>query len=94
MSIMIDAMVMGNSLKEHGSKAKRYLCINDDTLASKISCLMEAFWNVVPVSHVEISRLHPGVSDELLKHLQGVCSKIQTMGAAKNAAAGRANALW
>ena len=30
--IMVDTLVLGNSLQEHGVKAQKLLCINEDTL--------------------------------------------------------------
>ena len=49
--ICVDILVSGNSLREHGMKAKMYLCINDDTLQMKVSQLFKAFSNLVPVTH-------------------------------------------
>ena len=40
---MVDVMVLGNSLQEHGVKAEKVLCINDDTKLNGIADLMGAF---------------------------------------------------
>ena len=76
LEVMIDTLVLGNSLQEHGHKAKRFLCINDDTGDIAISRLLRAFWQLVPVEHV-ISPRHLRGSEQ--KRLQGVYSKLQTM---------------
>ena len=44
---MVDVMVLGNSLQEHGVKAQKLLCINEDTLENNIANLMRAFWQFV-----------------------------------------------
>ena len=74
--IMVDVMVLGYSLQEHGNKAERMLCINDDTLQNKVANLMKAFWTFVPVHHVELPA-HLRGSEQ--KRLQGVYSKLQTV---------------
>ena len=68
-------VVLGNSLKEHGVKAKRYICINDDTLEMNMSQLLKAFWELVPVKHSRIPK-HLRGSEQ--SRLQGVYSKLQT----------------
>ena len=73
---MLDVMVLGNSLHEHGMKAKKLLCINDDTQENSISNLMRAFWEFVPVQHVEIPSHLQGSEQS---RLQGVYSKLQTV---------------
>ena len=73
---VLDAMVLGNSLHEHGVKAKKFLCINDDTQKYNISNLMRAFWQFVPVQHVALPR-HLRGSEQ--SRLQGVWSKLQTV---------------
>ena len=73
---MIDVMVLGNSLKETGLKASRLLCINEDTAELSIAMLMKAFWNFVPVTHLELpEHLHATAQ----RRLQGVYSKLQTI---------------
>ena len=73
---VLDAMVLGNSLHEHGVKAKKFLCINNDTQEYNISNLMRAFWQFVPVQHVDLPR-HLRGSEQ--SRLQGVWSKLQTV---------------
>ena len=75
-SIFVDILVLGHSLEEHGNKAKRFLCINDDTLNTPMSNLFRAFWNLVPVQHIALPRHLVGTEQ---KRLQGVFSKLQTM---------------
>ena len=72
-SIMVDVMVLGNSLKEHGNKAQRYLCVTDDTEDSRLACLMQAFWTCVPVTHVDRAA-HLQWTE--IQRLQGVYSKL------------------
>jgi len=74
--VIIDTLVLGHSLEEHGHKAKRFLCINDDTGEMAISRLLRAFWHLVPVEHVKLPH-HLRGSEQ--KRLQGVYSKLQTM---------------
>ena len=74
--IMIDVLVLGNSLLEHNTKASKLLCLNDDTRDMKIARLTRAFWSTVDVSHTELPK-HLQGSEQ--KRLQGVYSKLQTM---------------
>ena len=74
--IMVDVMVLGNSLQEHGVKAEKVLCINDDTKLNGIADLMGAFWQFVPVQHVPLPRRLRGSEQS---RLQGVYSKLQTV---------------
>ena len=68
LSTMIDVMVLGNSLKETGLKASRLLCINEDTAELSIAMLMKAFWNFVPVTHLELpEHLHATAQRRLPK---------------------------
>ena len=73
---MVDVMVLGNSLQEHGVKAEKVLCINDDTELNSIADLMRSFWQFVPVHHVPLPR-HLRGSEQ--SRLQGVYSKLQTV---------------
>ena len=73
---MIDAMVLGNALKEHGVKAAKILCINDDTREHAMANLMRAFWEFREVWHVELPS-HLEGSEQT--RLRGVYSKLQTM---------------
>ena len=76
LSIMVDVMVLGNSLQEHGVKAAKILCINDDTEKNSIAQLMRAFWHFAPVQHVRLPK-HLRGSEQ--SRLQGVYSKLQTV---------------
>ena len=71
--IFVDILVNGFSLREHGIKAKKYLCINDNTQQMKIPQLFKAFWNLVPVTH---SGLPKHLQGKEAKRLQGVYSKL------------------
>ena len=73
---MVDILVLGNSLQEHGVKAEKLLCINDDTMKSPIAQLMKAFWQFVPVKHVALPKHLRGTEQS---RLQGVYSKLQTV---------------
>lgn len=73
---MIDTMVLGQSLQEHGNKAKRVLCINNDTQEMRVADLMKAFWQFLPVEHAEVPQ-HLQGSEQT--RLQGVYSKLQTV---------------
>ena len=74
--VMVDVMVLGNSLQEHGVKAEKLLCINDDTELNSIAHLMRSFWQFVPVHHVPFPRHFRGSEQS---RLQGVYSKLQTV---------------
>ena len=74
--IMVDVMVLGNSLQEHGVKAEKLLCINEDTEKNSIAHLMRSFWQFAPVQHVQLPR-HLKGSEQA--RLQGVYSKLQTV---------------
>ena len=43
---MVDVMVLGNSLQEHGVKAEKVLCINDDAMLNGIADLMGSWEHV------------------------------------------------
>ena len=73
---MVDVMVLGNSLQEHGVKAAKVLCINDDTQQHSIANLMRAFFQFVPVKHVRLPK-HLRGSEQ--SRLQGVYSRFQTV---------------
>ena len=72
--VMIDILVLGDSLKRHKNKAETFLCINDDTRECRLSNLFQAFWKPVPVSHVCLPSHLEGSE---MKRLQGVYSKLQ-----------------
>ena len=74
--IMVDVMVLGNSLQEHGVKAEKLLCINEDTEKNSIAHLMRSFWQFAPVQHVQLPE-HLKGSEQV--RLQGVYSKLQTV---------------
>ena len=73
---MVDVMVLGNSLQEHGVKAEKLLCINEDTEKNSIAHLMRSFWQFAHVQHVQLPR-HLRGSEQA--RLQGVYSKLQTV---------------
>ena len=72
---MVDMLVLGNSLKEHGTKARMLLCVNEDTRLDKVHRLLETFWELVPVKHTKLPARLQGTEQS---RLQGVYIKIQT----------------
>ena len=76
LSVMLDVMVLANSVNDFGVKASRWLCTNEDTLQEDIAMLMKAFWEFVPVQPLELLR-HLKATKQ--KRLQGDYSKLQTM---------------
>ena len=74
--IMIDILVLGNSLRRHGTKADMFLCMNDDTRRCRLSNLFKLFWRPVPVKRVA---LPPHLQGSELERLQGVYFKLQTL---------------
>ena len=74
--ILVDVMVLGNFLREHGLEATEFLCINGDTKENVISSIPKALRGSVPVTDSGI----PGQQRGSEQHrLQGVYSELQTM---------------
>ena len=74
--VAVDILVLGNSLKEHGNKTDRFLCISDDTSEMNISNLFLAFWRQVRTPDTTIG---PDMLATRNKHLIGVHSKFNAM---------------
>ena len=76
LKVVVDQMALGQSLREHGNKASMVLCINEDTLELPMAQLLNAWWDLYPVKHVE---LPPHLRGTEQRRLQGVYSKLQTV---------------
>ena len=75
---VLQAFVLGYSLRRHKTKADLILCVERATLESptfRWAHLLRTFWHVVPVEHLPTpARLHATVQ----ARLEGVYSKLQT----------------
>ena len=72
--IIIDALVLGKSLKESGTRARMVACVDSSTLEEPMSMLLEMFWEVMPVEHLKIQQ---DLVEGGMERLHGVYSKLQ-----------------
>jgi hypothetical protein len=72
--ILVDCLVLGNSLDENGVKVTKTICVNSDTRKMNAHLLLEKFWSIVKVEH---ATLPDHLEDTEIKRLKGVYSKIQ-----------------
>ena len=72
--IITDALVLGESLKESGTRARMVACVDSSTLELPMSVHLERFWEVMPVEplHVPQDLVEAG-----MQRLQGVYNKLQ-----------------
>ena len=54
--IITDALVLGESLKASGTRARMVACVAADTLQVAMSVHLERFWEVMPVEHLKIQQ--------------------------------------
>ena len=73
--ILVDCLVLGYSLDHHGVKARKEICVNEDTRENNMHRLLERFWQIIPVQHAELPKHLKGTEIDRLK---GVYSKMQT----------------
>ena len=70
----MDALVLGNSIKSVGTKARMVACLEPETLKLPMAEHLTAFWDIMPVQPLQLP-------DHLLKqnmeHLRGVYNKLQ-----------------
>ena len=72
--IIIDALVLGEPLKESGTRARMVACVDASTLELPMSVHLERFWEVMVVKHLEIPQ---GLVEAGMERLKGVYSKLQ-----------------
>ena len=72
--IIIDALVLGESLKESGTRARMVACVDASTLELPMSVHLERFWEVMVVKHLEIPQR---LVEAGMDRLKGVYSKLQ-----------------
>ena len=72
--IITDALVLGESLKESGTRARMVACVDSSTLEVPMSVHLERFWEVMPVEPLDVP--HDLVAAGM-QRLQGVYSKLQ-----------------
>ena len=71
---MLDCLVLGYPLSAQKTKPASTICCNDDTLELTTCALLEAFWDMIPVSHAEVP---DHVQKSRSVSLKGVYSKVQ-----------------
>ena len=72
--IIIDALVLGESLQESGTRARMVACVDSSTLELPMSVHLERYWEVMVVKHLEIPQ---GLVEAGMERLKGVYSKLQ-----------------
>ena len=72
--IITDALVLGESLKESGTRARMVACVDSSTLEVPMSVHLERFWEVMPVEPLDVPQ---GLVEAGMERLQGVYNKLQ-----------------
>ena len=72
--IITDALVLGESLKKSGTRARMVACVDSSTLEVPMSVHLERFWEVMPVEPLDVP--HSLVAAGM-QRLQGVYNKLQ-----------------
>ena len=72
--IILDALVLGRSLRETKPRARMIACVNEDTINANLHVLLKAYWEILPVTHLI---LPDRIVSRGITRLQGVYSKLQ-----------------
>ena len=72
--IITDALVLGESLKASGTRARMVACVDSSTLEVPMSVHLERFWEVMPVEPLDVPQ---GLVESGMQRLQGVYNKLQ-----------------
>ena len=66
--IITDALVLGESLKESGTRARMVACVDSSTLEVPMSAHLERFWEVMPVDplYVPLELVEAGMELSLI----------------------------
>ena len=72
--VLADALVLGYSLVKSNTRARMVACVDKETLELPESLLLARFWEVMPVSHLDIPK---HLTDAGMQRLRGVYSKLQ-----------------
>ena len=72
--IITDALVLGESLKASGTRARMVACVAADTLEVAMSVHLERFWEVMPVEPLDVPQRLVKAG---MERLQGVYNKLQ-----------------
>ena len=72
--IISDVLVLGESLKESGTRARMVACVASDTLEVPMSVHPEMFREVMPVEPLDVPQ---GLVEAGMERLQGVYNKLQ-----------------
>ena len=73
-NIITDALVLGESLKASGTRARMVACVDSSTLEVPMSVHLERFWEVMPVEPLDVPH---DLAQAGMQRLQGVYSKLQ-----------------
>ena len=73
-NIITDALVLGQSLKASGTRARMVACVAADTLEVAMSVHLEKFWEVMPVEPLDVPQRLVKAG---MERLQGVYNKLQ-----------------
>ena len=72
--IITDALVLGESLKKSGTRARMVACVDSSTLEVPMSVHLERFWEVMPVEPLDVPH---SLVEAGMQRLQGVYNKLQ-----------------
>ena len=72
--IIIDALVLGQSLRESGTRARMVACVASDTLEVPMSVHLERHWEVMPVEPLDVPQRLVAAG---MERLHGVYNKLQ-----------------
>ena len=70
---IIDALVLGKSLKDSGTRVRMVACVDSRTLGLPIAKTLEMYWEIMTVNPLSVGHL----AGTEMKHLEGVYSKLQ-----------------
>ena len=73
-NIITDALVLGESLKASGTRARMVACVAADTLEVAMSVHLERFWEVMPVEPLDVPQRLVKAG---MERLHGVYNKLQ-----------------
>ena len=72
--IIIDALVLGQSLRESGTRARMVACVASDTLEVPMSVHLERHWEVMTVEPLDVPQRLVAAG---MERLHGVYNKLQ-----------------
>ena len=72
--IITDALVLGESLKASGTRARMVACVDSSTLEVPMSVHLERFWEIMAVEPLDVPH---DLAQAGMQRLQGVYNKLQ-----------------